>query len=199
MPTFQSLLTFLNSSGLLHNALISPLLLIVADFLTGLGSALKNKDFAFGRLSDILGHESDLLKYVVGALALVAANGLHVLSPELNTLLGGVGSGVLDITILASVLNNCIELLPLQWQPEARALATEFEQAVQQDLAPAPVGVSNAQTASVPVDQMATTSVPVVSNVDLSGGTAVQNLGTPVQVAPSPSTQFKMPTGLVSA
>ncbi len=195
MVSFQSLMAFLNSSGLLHNALISPLVLILADFFTGLGSSLKNKSFAFGRLSDILGHESDLLKYVVGALALVAANGLHILTPELNTLLGGVGSGILDVAILASVLNNLIELLPQQWQPEARALASEFEAAVKADLAPASVPFAPVQ-APLAADQMATVSVPAVTSVDLSGGTAIQNMGAPVQV--QYQTQFKMPSGLVT-
>ena len=71
MQPLSSFLVSLNTSGFLHNAFLLPLFLVLGDFFTGVASSLKNGTFDFSKFADIMGKDSDLLKYAIGALTLV--------------------------------------------------------------------------------------------------------------------------------
>lgn len=190
MQPLSSFLVSLNASGFLRNAFLVPLFLVVGDFFTGVASSLKNGTFDFSKFADIMGKDSELLKYLVGALTLFLANSLHFMPPELNVVFATGGVGAISIVILNSIIENLIELLPKADQPIAQAIVSGVEQEVQSVLQagavtpPPSVGIVKTVDAPVlaPLENQATTSLPVTP--------------APAPGAPVLSMPFTMPSGL---
>lgn len=130
------------TSGVLHNALFAPLALALLDFFTGVASALRRGVFDVDQFANILGKDSLVFKWAVGAFALFVANGFNHWPVDLNVALGVPGSLVLSIPMIKSIVTNIIELFPKQAQPYLQVL----EQTVEQDIAPAPLPVSQQTT-----------------------------------------------------
>src|SRR5438105_3068848 len=116
----STLFSSINASAILHNAIFLPLFGALLDFITGVASAIKRNVFTPDQFANIIGKDSELFKYGVGALILLVINGFNHTSLDLNVALGVPGAGLLLVPQIASIWNNLLELLPSQVQPYAQ-------------------------------------------------------------------------------
>jgi hypothetical protein len=121
-PAFQS--------GLLHILVFLPLALVLLDFVTGIASALKRGVFNPAYFADILSKDSDLFKWTIGAGVLAVGNALYHWNLDVNVLFGGIGSLVVMVPIINSIITNVTELFPTGAQPYMQAVVNEVEKDV---------------------------------------------------------------------
>lgn len=141
MNFFLSFLNaFVNGGSALQTIMTLPLTFALVDFVTGVVSAIKNKQFSLGNLADIFGHASHLIQYVIAMLTLVLTSGLLHWGIDVQTIATTIGSAVLMLTTGRSIVGNVLELFPASVQPLVQELATDIQ-----------AGVSDGLTNKVPV------------------------------------------------
>ncbi len=117
-------------SSLLHILVFIPLALVLLDFVTGIASALKRGVFNPAYFADILSKDSDLFKWTVGAGVLAVGNALYHWNLDVNVLFGGVGSLVVMVPIINSIISNVTELFPAKAQPYVQDFVDEVKKDV---------------------------------------------------------------------
>ena len=177
-----STLHTLLSTPLFLSGVVLPLVLILADVVTGIGAALKQHVFSLDHLADFLSH--DLVKYLTACTLLVCSYVLVGKDSPL-TLAALTLPGILAVSIAASILHNVQLLFPNDREltafvgAELQKAVPQFQPAQTLTMQPASQqGAAQQQQVQVQVPSAPTVQSPAVRPQSESGGNAAPSAQT---------------------